>query len=92
MKTNTNQNVVTNELSNSKHCDESNVAERLSLLENEVNHLKTKRSEDEKMITQLMDRIERLEVSSNDTKECSIDKVGGRPKRPARLLPLQLLL
>lgn len=70
---------------------ESKVNERLSKLENEVAQLKYKGGEDGKKIDQLMGRIERLEASSNATKDCNVDEGRMRLKRPGRLLPPHIL-
>lgn len=71
--------------------DEFSVENRLLKLENEMARMKCKEDEDGKVINQLVDRIERLETSSNVTKECICEKTNGKPKRPARLIPIQVL-
>jgi len=79
------------------NCDQSNSSNRIAQVEarsheqeKEISHLKNIVAEDRKIINHLAARVEQLEASSVAERAENSDDFFGRPKRPARLLPVSI--
>lgn len=96
MKTNPSESEIPTESPPTENSSQLKVESRISKLENEVARLNSKGNEDSQIINQLSARINHLEAFlANFVEECNCVKTGtsnGRLTRPARLLPLQLLM
>ncbi len=91
IQANQNERLLADENTANDEAHEGLVNGRISILENEVAQLKSKRSEDGKLTNLLMGRIERLEASPiNATNDCECEATR-RLKRPVRLLPAIIL-
>ena len=73
-------------------CDEFNLGNRMSEIEikskkheDEIGALKTLRAEDQKVINQLRNRVDQLELTANSAS--TNDQILERQKRPFRLAP-----
>ena len=96
INTNPNESVIPSESPQTENSYRLMVENRISKLENEVDRLNRKGDEDSQITNQLTARVKRLEaLLTSFMEECNCVETGtsiGRLKRPARLLPLQLLM